>query len=653
MTATIDAPGPGGPAAPEAPPTEGRLAHQPALDGIRALAVVAVVLYHDSVSRPRSQWVPGGFLGVDVFLVLSGFLITGILLTNRERAGRTATKDFWIRRGRRLLPALLLMLLFAAAYGAIASPTWELHSLWTQSLATLLYVENWFTIFGRIGRAPIAHTWSLSVEEQWYFVWPFLLAGVLAITRGRRRPLIATIGALTIASALLMAFEYRWHDWSYGYYSTFTRAGELLIGCLLAVVLRDAPAIRSRVGRVAAELAAFAGLAYLAWEFRRATPFDRFMYDGGFYLAALATAAIILAVLQPSSLLRRAFAWRPIAAIGLVSYGVYLYHVPLFRWMSPEATGLGTVPLLVARIAVLAVMAVASYRLVEMPIRNGRLRGREGRAAIVAIAVTVGILFAVTRGSTAQPDWVFPRDRLLTAAEATPAGTQRILVAGELDAFDLGAQTHHLVYRDVPRVQATSVASLGCNLIGSQAVIGESYGPPSDCTPWQELLPPLTAAFRPHVTVLMAGSGEVFDQFAGGRILRVGSPEYAGALRRRLDEARRILQRSDTPLVLTTIPCIAGVEGDTSGLGAIQRDPARLYWLNQVWVRYAAAHPKDVRLLDITPVLCPNGNARPMIDGEPVRDPNGRLTEAGAKALWAYLIDRSLAITRPAPSRAG
>ncbi|MFM8972396.1 MAG: acyltransferase family protein, partial [Actinomycetota bacterium] len=151
MTASIEAPSPGGAPDPIAPPGEGRLAHQPALDGIRALAVIAVVLYHDCVNRPRDRWVPGGFLGVDVFLVLSGFLITGILLTNRERTGRTATKEFWIRRARRLLPALLVMLLFGAAYGYFASPKWELASLWSQTVATMLYVENWFTLYGTPG----------------------------------------------------------------------------------------------------------------------------------------------------------------------------------------------------------------------------------------------------------------------------------------------------------------------------------------------------------------------------------------------------------------------------------------------------------------------------------------------------------------------
>jgi peptidoglycan/LPS O-acetylase OafA/YrhL len=640
VTATIDAPNPGGAPDPAAPPSEGRLAHQPALDGIRALAVIAVVLYHDCVNRPRDRWVPGGFLGVDVFLVLSGFLITGILLTNRERTGRTATKQFWIRRARRLLPALLVMLLFAAAYGYFASPKWELASLWSQTVATMLYVENWFTLYGTPGRAPIAHTWSLSIEEQWYFVWPFLLAGLLVLTRNRRRPLILAITGLAIASAIFMAITYARGGWPHGYYSTFSRAGELLLGGLIAVALRESPVIRNRAASILVEVGALASLGYLAWQFRYATPFDAGLYRGGFYLVAIATAIIIVAALQPTSrIVRPAFAWRPLAAIGLVSYGVYLYHVPLFRWMSPEATGLSTWPLLAARLAVLAVMAIASYLLIEMPVRNGRLQGREGRLAVVAVVVTLAVVYGVTRANIPRPPWVFARDRLATAAGATPPGVDRVLVAGELDAFDLSAQTGRLIYTGYPRVLATAVASLSCPIAGPRPVVGDAIGPKPDCTPWPELFAAMDSGFRPDVAILMAGQSAVFDRAADGRILRVGTPEYATYLRSQLDRARRILQPADQPLVLTTVPCIAGVAGDSSMISTIMRDPERLAWVNSVWRAYADNHPKDVELVDLAPLLCPAGDARPLVDGAAVRDANGRLTPAGATALWAFLIE--------------
>lgn len=640
MTATIDASNPGGAPDPVAPTGEGRLAHQPALDGIRALAVIAVVLYHDCVNRPRDRWVPGGFLGVDVFLVLSGFLITGILLTNRERTGRTATKQFWVRRARRLLPALLVMLLFAAAYGYFASPKWELASLWSQTVATMLYVENWFTLYGSPGRAPIAHTWSLSIEEQWYFVWPFLLAGLLVVTRSRRRALIVAITGLTIASAAFMAFTFARGGWAHGYYSTFSRAGELLLGGLIAVALRESPVIRNRIGRILLEVGALVSLGYLVWQFRYATPFDPGLYRGGCYLVALATSIIIVAALQPSSrIIRPAFGWRPLAAVGLVSYGVYLYHVPLFRWMSPEATGLSTWPLLGARLAVLAAMAIASYRLVEMPVRNGRLQGREGRIAIVAVIITLAVVYGVTRANIPRPEWVFARDRLATAAGATPPGVDRVLVAGELDAFDLSAQTGRLIYTGYPRVLATAVASLSCPIAGPRPVLGDAVGPKPECTPWPELFDAMDSGFRPDHTILMAGQSAVFDRATGGRILRVGTPEYATYLRSQLDRARRILQPSGRQLVLTTVPCIAGIEGDTSTISTIMRDPERLAWVNRVWRTYARNHPRDVRLVDLAPVLCPDGDPRPLVDGAAIRDGNGRLTPAGATVLWAYLID--------------
>ncbi|MFM8973657.1 MAG: acyltransferase family protein [Actinomycetota bacterium] len=618
---------------------EGTLARRPALDGLRGLAVIAVILYHAAAGGLREQWVPGGFLGVDVFFVLSGFLITGILLVTRDRTGRTVSTIFWVRRARRLLPALLVMLAFCAAWGAFAAPRWELTSLRNQSFATLLYVQNWYRMFGDPGRAPLSHTWSLSIEEQWYLVWPFLLGGVLMATRHRRAATLTVLGAGVAASAAAMAWYFAAHGWSRAYGSTTARAGELILGGIIAIVWREWGAIRSERGRLAVEALAVLALLVLFAEFATLRATDALTYRGGSYLAAAATAVIIVAVLQPRSpIAGRVLSWRPIAATGLVSYGLYLFHVPLFRWMSPEAVGLDGVPLLALRLLVLAAMAAASYRWIEMPVREGRLRGREGRVAIAAIAATVVAILVVTSRAEPAPAWVFQRAQLQGAASALPRHTSRVLVAGELDAYDLSARTGRLVHRGVPGAASAAVATIGCNLVGNRPLIDGEPIAPIACDDWRDAFQAGMDAFDPDAVVLMAGQAELLDQRVGGRTLRVGTPEYERVLRDRLDEARLILTPRRGRLLLTTVPCVATRTADDSPTAQQLRDPVRLAWIDGVWRRYAADHRTTVLAVDLDPILCPGDDPRPVGAAGAVRAPDGRLTPIGATALWNHLV---------------
>ena len=219
---------------------EARLAYMPALDGIRALAVAAVLLYHGEVS-----WAQGGYLGVDAFFVLSGFLITSLLLAEWRGEGRIALSAFWARRARRLLPALFLVLAGVAVYGAVVAAPVELDQLRRDGLSALGYVANWGQIFSHqsyfqsfAAPSPLRHTWSLAIEEQFYLVWPLLVAGVLRWRRGSFRSLTMITGALLVASATWMVLLYTpGADPTRVYYGTDTRAQSLLMGALLALVL--------------------------------------------------------------------------------------------------------------------------------------------------------------------------------------------------------------------------------------------------------------------------------------------------------------------------------------------------------------------------------------------------------------------------------
>src|SRR6478752_1025040 len=227
------------PATTAAPKTAGPLAHQPALDGVRALAVIAVIMFHAG-----NVYATAGFIGVDVFLVLSGFLITTLLLRELARTGRVAFGAFWMRRARRLLPALILVLLAVALFGAFVATDDEALGLRGDLLGSLFYVQNWrfvlsgasyFTQFG--SPSPLRHMWSLAIEEQWYLIWPLVFLGIVRVAKANLKVITTVVLALAAGSAVLMAVLYHpGGDASRVYYGTDTRAQALLIGAALAVL---------------------------------------------------------------------------------------------------------------------------------------------------------------------------------------------------------------------------------------------------------------------------------------------------------------------------------------------------------------------------------------------------------------------------------
>lgn len=370
--------------------------YRPALDGVRALAITAVLLFHGGVA------LPGGFLGVDTFFVLSGFLITSLLLAEHDRHGRIRLAAFWGRRARRLLPALLVVLVVVAWAGHALLPPVEVRLLRGDGLSALLYVANWRMIyrgsdyFSRTAApSPLQHTWSLGIEEQFYLLWPLLVVGalvLLGIRRGRTGLLVGSlVGAA--ASAVAAALLYRPGDVNRDYFGTDTRAQALLIGCALAVVVsragsgvpaRAGAAVRTgvparadatvRTGRhpVLGALAATGAAATLAlWLL--ASGNSAWLYrDAGLAGAALAVAAVLAhAVLSPSSPTARLLALAPLVALGRISYGVYLWHWPLFQFVTAARTGLSGVALLAVRLAMTLTVATVSFVLIEQPIRRG------------------------------------------------------------------------------------------------------------------------------------------------------------------------------------------------------------------------------------------------------------------------------------------
>ena len=350
--------------------------HVPALDGVRGIAVIAVLLFHGGVS-----WAKGGFLGVDAFFVLSGLLITSLLLDESSRTGRVDLGHFWARRARRLLPALLLLVLAAGVFGAFLAPRGGLVSLRKDAIATLFYVANWRFIqagadYFEATAAPsiLRHTWSLAIEEQFYVVWPLV---AFAVARARSRiawtAFIAGTGA--VASAVVMALLFDPDNVSRAYYGTDTRAHVVLTGCVLAAVIaglrtRDVQLSRGAAAAlgVAAAIASLGFLAAVATVEGTEAP----LFRGGFLLVAVGVATLLAhIVLVPAGWSARLLAWQPLRATGLISYGLYLWHWPIYLTITNERTGLSGPALLALKLATTVVVSLASYYLVEMPIRKG------------------------------------------------------------------------------------------------------------------------------------------------------------------------------------------------------------------------------------------------------------------------------------------
>jgi len=353
----------------------------PGLDGLRALAVLAVIAYHVNLG-----WAQGGLLGVGIFFTLSGYLITDLLLGQQAAAGRLQLVDFWRRRARRLLPALFVMLVVVTCWVALLQPA-QLPSMRGADAAAALYVSNWWLIaqnssyFARFAApTPLGHLWSLAVEEQFYLIWPWLIVAALYLTRrladqSRRRWLTAGTLALAAASAVAMAVLYHpGYDPTRVYDGTDTRAFALLIGAALAIARpsRLLPADPGRRSRLLIDGAGVSGLVVIALLIWRTSQYSAFLYRGGMVLLSVATAAVVLAVVSPGGRLGTLLGWRPLRWLGVRSYGIYLWHYPIIVLTTPAD---GSETLLRGTLQVSASIAVAavSWHFIEDPIRHGAI----------------------------------------------------------------------------------------------------------------------------------------------------------------------------------------------------------------------------------------------------------------------------------------
>ena len=422
----------------------------PGLDGMRALAVIAVMVYH-----ANHTWLRGGFLGVEVFFVISGYLITLLIIGEKERTGRVSLRHFWLRRARRLLPALFTMLGALGIYMALFDRR-PMGATRGDFVGGIFYGSNWYQIWVGQGytdfeaMAPLRHLWSLAVEEQFYLIWPLVM--LLLVRRGPQRLPRVGLGlfATSVAIALVTGFMFVSGDVAMScvesthgylevfgrcinvneslYLGTFSRAGGLMMGAAFAMVWRPLAVMRGPMRRRGhrldlAALAALAGLVLLVLNVYISTEgellgvsYDPWLFRGGFFVTGLCTVLLIAAATHRRSWIGRLLGMRPLHWVGTRSYGLYLYHWPVYQIIREPGLQLGGTEFLIAMLITVPITEL-SYRLIETPVRLGRLgewlRGarpprtlraarRRRRGVMIGASIAVLTGFAAVSIATAQ-----------------------------------------------------------------------------------------------------------------------------------------------------------------------------------------------------------------------------------------------------------
>jgi len=687
----------------------------PALDGIRAVAVLGVLLYHGGA--PLST---GGFLGVNMFFVLSGFLITSLLLGEWARRLTIRLGQFWVRRARRLLPALLLLLVGVAAYAHFVAAPGEFASFRLDSLSTLFYVANWHFIVGGSNYfaqsaqpSPLSHMWSLSIEEQFYLVWPPVVLGLLHVGRRLRPsrqlwPVLAVAVAGVLASAAAMRWEYLHHAAvTRMYEGTDTRCQDILVGAVLAVGLtmwarrrralplpvpdlgeleftrvhpsagtaglgaappvhrrdvqrRRGPSARpitawelsSTTARLAAQAFGWAALVGLVTLWGRLDGPTGFLFAGGELLVALAVGVLLFAVVTAQAgSLSRALGNPAFVYLGRISYGVYLWHFPLFALIDAERLHLYGLPLLGVRIAVTLVVATASYYLVELPIRTARMRTlTEWRGWLVTSGAFLGVVavtVAATLPSAAEAAGTYRSN--VTATPTAPGAVVKVTVLGDSVAWRLGFALQADHPQQTYGVDIDDSAIVACGVLRS--TVYRAHGVPDamaeQCNPstpesaqWPAQWKGAVEQFHPNVVMVLAGRWEVMDRMIAGRWSHIGEPAFDAAVHRSLEEAVQAAGSSGADVVLLTAPCFNSGE-QSSGLPWPEDDPVRLTRYNQLVHQVASEHPATVRVVDFGAMVCPGGNYTTTVDGVQLRDGDGVHivpTPAAGNWLAAHLL---------------
>ena len=380
--------------------------YRPEIDGVRAIAILPVIIYH-----LNAKWLPGGYLGVDIFFVLSGYLITTLLILEYEKTQKVNLAGFWSRRIRRLMPALFLVLLTIALYFALFASSFDRIGLRSDLTSALFYVANWgfivegqsyFTDFESV--SYVRHTWSLAIEEQFYLVWPLTISLLFGFRKQKYIPIL--LASLIGCSIFLMGFLHQ-ADPSRAYFGTDTRVHQVLIGVSLAFLLTGG--LREKVLKIGYQLIPWA-VAGITVCFIFLDDTTSFYYRGGSVAIALSTVALISG-LEADHPIQKIFQMKILVSVGLISYGLYLWHWPVIQIVRKEVGPVSELRNAIISVLITFAISAISYRCIEKPLRHGKQLFKwkvSPKIVLLSLPVTSGFILMVILVSTLdtkQPEW--------------------------------------------------------------------------------------------------------------------------------------------------------------------------------------------------------------------------------------------------------
>jgi peptidoglycan/LPS O-acetylase OafA/YrhL len=639
------------------------MGYQPGLDGLRAVAVIAVMLYHlHALDRSAFGWFKGGYFGVEVFFVVSGYLITSLLIEEQAKTDHTDFRQFWLRRARRLLPALFAMLITIGVWAALWRPD-TLARLRTDLPGAFFYYSNWLQVFDDVGYFAaldtpplLRHLWSLAVEEQWYLLWPLVFALLMSRTAGRAKRLLAPIAIAGVITAVLMMVLFRENDpdrANFLYLGTVTRASGLLLGAALAT--RWCPwrwsgaARRHLVLLDAVGFLAIIGLGVAVVTLDNESPR---VYQGGFLVVSLLSLVAIAAVVHPGARgMRAVFGSAPLVQVGKRSYGLYLWHWPIFVLVGATLSSFR----LVAAVGLTIVFSETCYRFVETPVRKGALgswlaqlrssvgldRSRIGMATVIygvaAVAIVVPlavrVLGAEERDLARDDSNEVTFDLAAAAAAATtvPSPDARASSSPSASASPSSLQTPPSSGVAAPSTTAATLPrrlaivgdsqahSLAVNLpAGLDSTFSISDGSVEGCGVWDEGValttrPGFKRAFggcegwadewadsvtaaNAEVALVVIGAWDVFDVDTDAGLVEFGTAQGDAEFTRRVRSGVEALKRAGAKVALLEVPCMRPVDSAGAGVPPLpeRADDERTQHLNELLAGLAADDPANV-----------------------------------------------------------
>ena len=610
------------------------MGYEPSLDGIRALSVIAVMLYHANIA-----WLPGGFLGVEVFFVVSGFLITSLLIEERESNHRINLKQFWIRRARRLLPAFFVMLCATAVcvafYATDSAPDFR-----RDMLPSLGYFSNWWQIFAvdtpyfAASSLPVLrHLWSLAVEEQWYLIWPLLFTLVFGAKWMRPKIsgalLITCSGAIMVTTALRFVEDNETRT-NFLYLSTFTRSSGLLLGAAVALLWRPWRKTSTRfvlARSMVADALAIGSIAVIGYLMATVHVADARLYQGGLAATTIASAVIVAVVMRPNGLLmKRFFSHNLFAEIGRRSYGLYLWHWPIFV----VAHARDSIDRLAIALAATIIINEFVYQYVEIPTRHGALgnwwRNRPQLSAMhrrlpifvaAVVVASLGITGVKVVGiqardlsvdtSNAKVEFAVPTTVANASTNSTPSVSgssttsttiatlpRKLVIVGDSQARSLAVNKPSGIKKTFVitdgSIDGCGVYNKGVGVGGTNGNFRRNF---ANCVGFEKSWAKSARKAKADVALVVIGAWEVLDLKFGSSTLVFNTPAADAMFRSQVRVGVNALRATGATVALLEVPCMRPVTSKGGPVPALPQrgDDTRTGHLNDLLREIAA--PED------------------------------------------------------------